>query len=137
MNNDTQDTTTRGPLRRSPDGFLGGVCGGLSSYLDTDVAFVRIAMLLVLFSTGPLAVLGYGIAWASIPIEGQVGRPEKVRILGRDWSPGQAVLGGLLMLALACVIGGGVSLGGFGLSTTTILALGIGAYVLTNLRGDG
>jgi len=137
MTNYTQDTTARAPLRRSPHGFLGGVCGGLASYLDTDVAFVRIAMLLLLFFTGPLAVLGYGIAWATIPTEGQAGRPEKVRVLGRDWSPGQAVLGGLLVLGLAGLIGGGISLGGIGLSTTTILALGIGFYVLINLRnGD-
>lgn len=136
MTNYTQDTTTRGPIRRSPDGFLGGVCGGLATFLDTDVAFIRIAMLLLLFSTGPLAVLGYGIAWATIPVEGQVGRPEKVRVLGRDWSPGQAVLGGLLVLGLASMIGGGVTLGGIGLSTTTILALGIAVYVLTNLRNS-
>lgn len=135
MTNYTQDTTTRGPLRRSPDGFLGGVCGGLSSYLDTDVAFVRIAMLLLLFFTGPLAVLGYGIAWAVVPTEGQVGRPETVRVLGRDWSPGQAVIGGLLVLGLASMVGGGISFGGIGLSTTTILAMGIAVYVLTKFRG--
>lgn len=53
-------------LRRTPDGILAGVCGGLAEFFDLDVSLVRIAtLILILF--GGLSVWVYIILWIIVP----------------------------------------------------------------------
>jgi phage shock protein PspC (stress-responsive transcriptional regulator) len=53
-------------LRRGPQRWLGGVCGGIAEKLNVDVAFVRIGFLLFCLLPGP-AVLLYHLAWLILP----------------------------------------------------------------------
>ena len=53
-------------LRRGPQWWLGGVCGGIAARLNVDVAYVRIAFLLFALLPGPAFVF-YLAAWALLP----------------------------------------------------------------------
>jgi len=53
-------------LKRGPDRWLGGVCGGIAAKLNVDVAIVRIAFLLFCLLPGP-AVVFYIAAWIVLP----------------------------------------------------------------------
>lgn len=53
-------------LRRGPQRWLGGVCGGIAARLNVDVAYVRIAFLLFALLPGP-AFVSYLAAWALLP----------------------------------------------------------------------
>jgi phage shock protein PspC (stress-responsive transcriptional regulator) len=53
-------------LRRGPQRLLGGVCGGIAAKLNVDVAFVRIAFLLLALLPGPAFVF-YVAAWLILP----------------------------------------------------------------------
>jgi phage shock protein PspC (stress-responsive transcriptional regulator) len=56
------------PLRRGPDKWLGGVCGGLADSLHVDVVWVRIAFLLLGLLPGP-AWLVYLAMWLLVPAQ--------------------------------------------------------------------
>jgi phage shock protein PspC (stress-responsive transcriptional regulator) len=59
--------TVRGlGLKRGPQRWLGGVCGGIAAKLNVDVAFVRIAFLLLALLPGPAFVF-YLAAWLIVP----------------------------------------------------------------------
>ncbi len=59
-------------LYRSQDErMMAGVAGGLAEYLDVDPTLVRLAWVLALFATGPLAVLLYVVCALVIPRERQ------------------------------------------------------------------
>lgn len=53
-------------LRRGPQRWLGGVCGGIAEKLNVDVAYVRIGFLLLCLLPGPAVVL-YLAAWLILP----------------------------------------------------------------------
>jgi phage shock protein C len=53
-------------LRRGPQRWLGGVCGGIAAKLNVDVAYVRIGFLLFCLLPGPAVVL-YLAAWLILP----------------------------------------------------------------------
>ncbi len=53
-------------LKRGPQRWLGGVCGGIAAKLNVDVAFVRIAFLLLSLLPGPAFVF-YLAAWLILP----------------------------------------------------------------------
>jgi phage shock protein C len=60
-------STVRGlGLKRGPQRWLGGVCGGIAAKLNVDVAFVRIAFLLFALLPGPAFVV-YLAAWLLLP----------------------------------------------------------------------
>jgi phage shock protein C len=60
-------STVRGlGLKRGPQRWLGGVCGGIAAKLNVDVAYVRIAFLLLGLLPGP-AVVVYLAAWLLLP----------------------------------------------------------------------
>lgn len=60
-------STVRGlGLQRGPQRWLGGVCGGIAAKLNVDVAFVRIAFLLLALLPGPAFVF-YLAAWLILP----------------------------------------------------------------------
>jgi phage shock protein C len=44
-------------LKRGPERWLGGVCGGIAARLNVDVAFVRIAFLVFCLLPGPAVVI--------------------------------------------------------------------------------
>jgi len=53
-------------LKRGPERWLGGVCGGIADKLNVDVAFVRIAFLVFCLLPGP-AIVFYVAAWLILP----------------------------------------------------------------------
>ena len=53
-------------LKRGPQRWLGGVCGGIAVKLNVDVAYVRIAFLLFALLPGPAFVF-YLAAWLVLP----------------------------------------------------------------------
>lgn len=53
-------------LKRGPQRWIGGVCGGIAAKLNVDVAFVRIAFLVFCLLPGPAVVL-YIAAWLVLP----------------------------------------------------------------------
>ncbi|KRE79628.1 PspC domain-containing protein [Arthrobacter sp. Soil763] len=53
-------------LKRGPERWLGGVCGGIAAKLNVDAAFVRIAFLLFALLPGPAFVF-YLAAWLVLP----------------------------------------------------------------------
>ena len=53
-------------LRRGPQRWLGGVCGGIAEKFNVDVAYVRIGFLLFCLLPGP-AVVFYLAAWLVLP----------------------------------------------------------------------
>ena len=60
-------STVRGlGLKRGPQRWLGGVCGGIAAKLNVDVAYVRIAFLLLSLLPGPAFVF-YLAAWLLLP----------------------------------------------------------------------
>ncbi len=60
------DTVRGFGLKRGPQRWLGGVCGGIAAKLNVDVAYVRIAYLLLSLLPGPAFVL-YIAAWLLLP----------------------------------------------------------------------
>lgn len=58
------------PLRRPPDGVLGGVCAALADRAGAPVALVRLAALALLVVSGGSVVVAYLIAWVLIPRAG-------------------------------------------------------------------
>jgi phage shock protein PspC (stress-responsive transcriptional regulator) len=56
-------------LKRSKsDKIIGGVCGGVANYLNTDPVIVRIIWVLLCFAAG-LGILLYIICWIIMPLE--------------------------------------------------------------------
>ena len=48
--------------------MLGGVCGGLAEYFDTDPTIIRLVWVLLTILTGFVAgIIGYFIAWIIVP----------------------------------------------------------------------
>ncbi|MDP5228115.1 MULTISPECIES: PspC domain-containing protein [Arthrobacter] len=53
-------------VRRGPERWLGGVCGGLAAKFGVDVAWVRLGYLLFCLLTGPALVV-YVTLWLLLP----------------------------------------------------------------------
>lgn len=54
-------------LYRSRQRMIGGVCGGLAEFLDTDPTVIRLIAVVLFFLRLLPAVLCYLVAWAIIP----------------------------------------------------------------------
>lgn len=55
-------------LRRSPcECVLGGVCGGIAEYFDTDPTLVRLVYIILSICTAFSGVLAYVLLWIVIP----------------------------------------------------------------------
>ena len=50
--------------------MIGGVCGGLAEYLNTDPTLVRLITILIVLLYGA-GILAYLIAWIVIPEQGK------------------------------------------------------------------
>lgn len=55
--------------RSGSDRILGGVCGGLARYWNTDPVLLRILTVVLTLATGGALLVGYLIAWIVIPPE--------------------------------------------------------------------
>ncbi|GAB2710208.1 PspC domain-containing protein [Arthrobacter bambusae] len=53
-------------LKRGPQRWIGGVCGGIAAKLNVDVAYVRVGYLLFCLLPGPAVVI-YVVAWLLLP----------------------------------------------------------------------
>ncbi len=58
-------------VRNRDNRIIAGVCAGLADYLGMDVNVVRLLVAVVTVFTAGTAILGYLVAWAVIPEEGQ------------------------------------------------------------------
>jgi phage shock protein PspC (stress-responsive transcriptional regulator) len=58
-------------LKRGPQRWLGGVCGGIADKFNVDVAYVRIGFLIFCLLPGP-AVVFYLAAWLILPNQSNV-----------------------------------------------------------------
>jgi phage shock protein PspC (stress-responsive transcriptional regulator) len=56
-------------LRSRSDRMIGGVCGGLARYWNTDPVLLRILTVVLTLATGGAFLVGYIIAWIAIPDE--------------------------------------------------------------------
>ena len=54
--------------RSRSDRMIGGVCGGLAQYLDTDPTIIRLSLALSIL-LGGAGILAYLIMWIIIPEE--------------------------------------------------------------------
>lgn len=64
-------------VRSANDQKLGGVCAGISDYLETDPTVIRVVYLVVSFFTGVFpGIILYFILWVVMP-EGQTPRSEE------------------------------------------------------------
>lgn len=54
--------------RSRNDRWLGGVCGGLATYLDVDPTVVRLIAVATILLPGP-SIIAYLIAWVIVPEE--------------------------------------------------------------------
>lgn len=132
---------TTAPLSRSrTDRMIGGVCGGLARYWNTDPVLLRILAVVITLFTGGAFILVYLLAWLLIPAEragsvapGELGQPagpprERSHLGWLVLSVAVLVAGllGLLALVLPTDVGmWGVTLG------ITLAILGAGLLIGT------
>ncbi|MFC1960649.1 PspC domain-containing protein [Chloroflexota bacterium] len=82
------------------DRVFGGVCGGLSAYLDIPSWWLRLFLLLVTVLTAGVAVLLYLILWWTLPVDLEPGTPTNGRDIGLLLLVGAAtVVTGLIAIA--------------------------------------
>ncbi len=53
--------------RSGREKILGGVCGGIAEYFETDPVLVRILVIILIFASLSLGLLVYLILWIIIP----------------------------------------------------------------------
>jgi phage shock protein C len=83
--------------------MLGGVCGGLSDYLDVDSTLVRLFFALLFFGTG-IGVLAYLALWIIMPEEGSAYAGEEFGEAIRSPHPKSGVIIGIALIALGGVL---------------------------------
>lgn len=57
--------------------MIGGVCGGIAEYIDTDPTIVRLVWALVTVVSIGVGILAYLIAWIIIPEKEKKKNPKK------------------------------------------------------------
>ncbi|WP_216404457.1 PspC domain-containing protein [Arcanobacterium phocae] len=57
---------TAQPIRRTDDGYLGGICAGLSHRWDISPILLRLAAIILAFFAG-IGIIAYGLAWLLLP----------------------------------------------------------------------
>jgi signal transduction histidine kinase len=93
------------PLRRDPaHGVVAGVFAGVGERLGVDPLVLRVAFVIAVIATGGLALLGYVVAWATLPAaEGgraPLARLARVPRVRGDWR----IALGVGLLTLSCLL---------------------------------
>src|SRR5688572_1174659 len=121
-------------IYRDPKGPIGGVASGFAGYFDVDPVIPRLLWVVALLSG--IGLPAYVLCWIVIPKAqswpppGYHGRPAAA-----DGVEGNgALLSGLVIVALAAVIGAGID--GVGDYILPAVLVGFGVYLL-NQRGAG
>ena len=60
----------------SKEGWIAGVCAGISNYLETDPAFVRVAVVVAALFFPKLTIAAYLVAWLVLDDERKL-RPDR------------------------------------------------------------
>lgn len=128
-NRDTFDRLRRFDLRRTPDGWIGGVCAGLAHRVGLDPLVIRAGFIVLGLFFG-LGFLVYFLAWALIPDESETAHLERGL---RNGSLASLVVVGIAGVIAIGVFGlwgnGGQDSFGSGLVGLLVLAaLGYGLY---------
>ncbi|USR78990.1 PspC domain-containing protein [Arcanobacterium pinnipediorum] len=89
---------TAQPLRRTSDGYLGGICAGLGHRWDISPFLLRLAVILAAF-LGGIGVIAYGLAWLLLPHDDD-GRIELREIVEGRFSGGFAASVGMLVIGV-------------------------------------
>lgn len=122
-------------LYRDPKGPIGGVAGGFAGYFDVDPVIPRLLWVFALLSG--IGFPAYLLCWIVIPKAqswpppGYQGRPAAGGGAGHDTS---SLLSGLLIIALAAVIGVGVD--GVGDFILPAALVGFGVFLLSRRERD-
>jgi len=58
---------TKRLYRSKKDRILGGVCGGIAEYVDTDPTLIRLLWAVITLASMGFGLLAYLIAWIIIP----------------------------------------------------------------------
>ena len=99
---DATASVGRQRLARDPEhGIAGGVLAGLALRIRIDPVILRVAFVVAVVASGGLALIAYGVGWATMPAPGQRGSRAldgaAAHLAGGGWRV--AAGGGLLMLA--------------------------------------
>ena len=123
-------------FRSSTDRVLGGVCGGLGTYLGIDPVICRVVAVVLVFFGGA-GILLYGAAWLLVPSDDHPEGPDRGRM---------ATIAGAAALVLAAIVlfssfghwgwGWGWGFGLFGFLAVVGLA-GLGVWWLASGGGEG
>tara|TARA_Y100000310_G_scaffold314134_1_gene363219 strand:+ start:2204 stop:2407 length:204 start_codon:yes stop_codon:yes gene_type:complete len=58
---------TKRLYRSKDDRILGGVCGGVADYVDTDPTLIRLLWALITLVSVGIGLLAYLVAWVIVP----------------------------------------------------------------------
>ncbi len=98
---DQQPVESPARLRRSADDkMVGGVCGGLGAYFNTDPVWFRLAFVVVTLAGGA-GILIYLVAWLVIP---EAAPGELARGSASDFGSQGPLLAGMLLVGLGLVL---------------------------------
>jgi signal transduction histidine kinase/phage shock protein PspC (stress-responsive transcriptional regulator) len=90
-------------LRRDPqEGIVAGVLAGFARRLDVDPVILRVAFVIAVVASGGLALIAYGVAWATMP--GPDGRARVSIGRGRTGAAGWRIAAGAGLLMLAALL---------------------------------
>src|SRR2546421_752756 len=114
MSDQSEQTTQAQPgprrfLRARDDRLLGGVCGGLGRYFNTDPVLFRVGAVVLVF-IGGIALLAYPALWIAVPTDDGTGKrsgPAPLRRLlgGADGR----IKAGRVVAIIAAVIAAGLA----------------------------
>ena len=66
MTNTTMNRIRSGIRLDKKNGWIAGICAGLANYLDTDPAFVRVAVIVTALFFPKIVIAAYLVAWLLI-----------------------------------------------------------------------
>lgn len=125
-------------LTRSADRMIGGVAGGVATWLNADPALIRIAWAILVPLTGGIALLAYIVAWVVVPeasgeADGADATPEKSARPAGDGRVALVLGGGLILVGLWFLLREFLPAIDWGLAWPVVL-IGVGILVLFQSR---
>jgi phage shock protein PspC (stress-responsive transcriptional regulator) len=113
-------------LYRDPKGLIGGVASGFAEYFDVDPVIARLLWVVALLSG--IGLPAYVLCWLIVPKAPSWPPPGYVGRSGGAASQSTTWLSGVVILALAAMIGSGLD--GFGDYLLPAALVGFGVYLL-------